>query len=172
MQAPVVPKIAEIPPPPVAPAPLIKQQKHLRKISRSQLRAYAIGMIKSKQNGLCPLCKQPISLTTKGHASAYVVDHDHGTGEIRGVLHRGCNGAEGKVANAVGRWTGLGMDYNKIIPWLRNLADYLEQDGCGIMYPDHKTDEEKADAARAKRNKAAAMKRARERMAKERKEGA
>jgi hypothetical protein len=128
-------------------------------------------MIKSKQGGLCPLCKQPISLTTKGHASAYVVDHDHYTGEIRGVLHRGCNGAEGKVANAVGRWTGLGMDYNKIIPWLRNLADYLESDGCGIMYPDHKTAKEKADAARVKRNKEAALKRARERMAKERKEG-
>lgn len=136
----------------------------IRKISRSQLRAWAIGHLKTKQGGLCPLCQQPISLQSMGNNSAYVVDHDHITGEIRGVLHRGCNGAEGKVFTAVGKWTGLGMDYDKCIPWLKNLIVYLESPGAGIIYPDHKTKEERAEAQRVKRNKEAALKRAREKM--------
>ena len=139
----------------------------MRKVSRSQLRALAMGWIKTKQNGVCPLCQKPIDLKTMGAGSAYVVDHDHITGEIRGVLHRGCNGAEGKVFNAIGRWTGLGMDYAAVIPWLENLVAYLKADGYGVIYPDHKTAEERQQAARAKANKAAATKRARERIRKE-----
>lgn len=39
----------------------------MRKISRSQLRAWAIGHIKTKQGGLCPLCGKPISLQVMGN---------------------------------------------------------------------------------------------------------
>ena len=130
------------------------------KISRSQLKAWAIGHLKMRQAGLCCICKQPIDLTVKGHNSDFVVDHDHNTGRIRGVLHRGCNGAEGKVANAVGRWAGTGMNYAKIIPWLENLVAYLKQEPTQILYPDHKTDEQKAEAAKQKARVAAARRRA------------
>lgn len=140
----------------------------MRKISRSQLRAFAIGKIKTDQGGLCLLCKKPIDLKTMGAGSSYVVDHDHITGEIRGVLHRGCNGAEGKVFNAIARWTGLGQDYEKTIEWMRNLIVYLERPGYGVIYPDHKTAAEREEAARLKRNKEAALKRAREKARKER----
>lgn len=136
----------------------------MRKISRSQLRAFAIGKIKTDQQGLCPLCKKPIDLTRMGTGSGYVVDHDHITGEIRGVLHRGCNGAEGKVFNAIARWTGLGQDYTKTIEWMKNLIQYLEAPGYGVIYPDHKTAAEREEAARLKRNKEAALKRARQRI--------
>lgn len=139
----------------------------MRKISRSQLRMFAIGKLKTDQGGLCPLCNKPIDITTKGTGSGYVVDHDHITGEIRGVLHRGCNGAEGKIFNAIARWTGLGQDYNKTIAWMKNLINYLERPGYGVIYPDHKTPAERAEAARLKRNKEAALKRARERVRKE-----
>lgn len=132
-------------------------QKTLKKIPRSNLRAMTAMFLK-QQGGLCPLCGKPIDLTI---AREGVVDHDHHTGEVRGVLHRGCNGAEGKVANSVGRWAGTGMDYAKIIPWLENLLAYLKRDGTGWMYPTHKTAEEKALAAKLKRRTVTAQKKAR-----------
>ncbi|QDH83891.1 putative endonuclease [Achromobacter phage vB_AxyP_19-32_Axy09] len=115
-----------------------------------------------KQGGVCPICQKPIDLSEKGRA---VMDHDHRNGRVRGTLCRPCNGMEGKVANAVGRWGGVGMDYNKIIPMLRRLADYLCQEPYPVLYPFHKTEEElrldrnkKAREARAKARAKAAMK--------------
>ena len=37
------------------------------------------------QNGICPICEQPLDLMMT------VVDHDHDTHLIRGLLHRACN---------------------------------------------------------------------------------
>ena len=138
----------------------------MRKISRSQLRAFAIAHTKSKQDGKCAICQKPIDFTVMGRTSDYVVDHNHDTGEIRGVLHRSCNASEGRVANAAGRWGAKSMQYSEIIPYLRSLVEYLEYhqaNPSNLLYPDHKTPEEKASAARLKRNKANAAKRARER---------
>lgn len=110
------------------------------------------------QGGVCLLCKKPIDLSILREG---VVDHDHRTGEVRGVLHRGCNGAEGKVANSVGRWAGTGMDYANIVPWLENLVAYLKRPGTGYMYPTHKTEAEKKLAARLARRKKTASTQAR-----------
>ena len=76
----------------------------LRKLPRSSLRAWAMGHLKSKQGGNCAVCGLPISLQVMGSKSDYVVDHCHESGEIRGVLHRSCNAALGKIDNAAGRW--------------------------------------------------------------------
>ena len=124
----------------------------MRKIARTQLRAWTIQQVK-RQGGLCPLCKLPIDLTIAREA---VCDHDHNTGEIRGVLHRSCNASEGRVANAAGRWGAKSMEYVAIIRWLKNLLDYLEQPGTGLMYPTHKTAEELRLAKNAKARKARA----------------
>lgn len=80
-----------------------------------------------------------------------VIDHDHETGRIRGVLSRSANAVEGKVKNAVARWGGTGEDYTKIIPYLERLLVYLKQQATPYIYPFHKTDDEK----RLDRNKAA-----------------
>ena len=49
------------------------------------------------QNQMCCLCDEIIE---DGKA---VLDHDHRTGHIRGVLHRGCNAMEGVVVINIAR---------------------------------------------------------------------
>jgi hypothetical protein len=100
-----------------------------------------------EQNGLCPLCGQHIDLRIKGEG---VLDHNHDTGECRGVLHRSCNAAEGKVSNAAGRWGAKSAAYADIIPFLENLVAYLKAPGKGMVYPMHKTADEKREATNAK----------------------
>lgn len=122
----------------------------MRKLSRSQMRTWALRKL-AEQGGVCPLCGQPIDTSIKGEL---VIDHDHDTGEIRGVLHRSCNAAEGKVANAAGRWGAKSMKYSAIVPWLERLLVYLKQPGCGLVYPTHKTEDELKAAQLEKRRKA------------------
>ena len=120
----------------------------LRQLPRSMMSSWKARHLKTVQGGLCPICQQPIDLSIPKEG---VIDHDHDTGEIRGVLHRSCNAAEGKVANAAGRWGAKSMEYSKLIPWLENMLKYLKQPGTGYMYYQHKT----ADDKREERNKRA-----------------
>ncbi|UQT03823.1 tail fiber protein [Serratia phage vB_SmaP-Kaonashi] len=132
-----------------------------RKLTRSQMNALKLKWMRAP-GAKCPLCHKPFaSMESKN----VVVDHDHQEGNIRGLLCRGCNGAEGKVANAAGRWAGLGMDYSKIVPWLEQLVAYLRTKPTEYIYPTHLTEEEKKKAAGDKR-RLAAQKKARERQAK------
>ena len=95
--------------------------------------------ILQEQNNLCALCLEPIA---EGQA---VLDHDHKTGCIRGVLHRGCNAIEGVIVNNSAR--------NLITPerlaqiFLQWQAYHLEQ--YPMLHPTHRTPEEKQ--ARAKK---------------------
>lgn len=164
---PETPPVALPSPSEAVPLPRARRDRPLARIPRSNLKGMTVKFLKD-QGGLCPLCGKPIDLRI---AREGVVDHDHNTGEVRGVLHRGCNGAEGKVANAVGRWTGLGMDYEKIVPWLENLVAYLKREGTGYMYPTHKSEEEKAAAAKLKRRTQRAQKQARIKVRSMKKEG-
>ena len=140
------------------------------KLSRSAMRSWTIGHLKTKQGGNCAVCKKPINLQVMGNKSDYVVDHCHETGVIRGVLHRSCNASLGKLDNAVGRWGCKSMKYEDIIPYLRNVLEYY--DNCqanpmNLIYPDYKTPEQQAEKVRIKRNTAAAMRRAKMKVAKE-----
>lgn len=135
-----------------------------RKLTRSQMTALKNKLMKVP-GAKCPLCLRPFS---EIEAKNVVVDHDHNSGLIRGILCRGCNGAEGKIANAAGRWAGLGMDYAKITPFLANLVKYLRSPPTDYIYPTHLSEEEKKKAAGDKRRKAAMAKaRARQQAIKE-----
>ena len=129
-----------------------------RKLTRSQLRPLGMRMLQ-EQGGVCPLCGKPIDLTIKGEM---VIDHDHSTGRVRGALHRSCNAAEGKVANAAGRWGAKSMDYDAIVPWLHRLVAYLVCEPQPYIYPTHQTEEEKRVAANAKARRTRATRKARE----------
>ncbi|QGF20962.1 DNA endonuclease [Pectobacterium phage MA13] len=131
-----------------------------KKLTRSQMNTWKLKRI--KQLGSCPLCNKPF---TAAESKNVVVDHDHYEGNIRDILCRGCNGAEGKVANAVGRWAGTGMDYSKIIPWLRRMCDYLEKEPTDFIYPTHLSEAEKVKKAGDKR-RIAAQRKAKARQAK------
>lgn len=127
------------------------------KIPRSQQRTF-LFKIHKEQGGICPLCQKPINLAEKGAA---VMDHDHETGLVRGILHRSCNAAEGKVANAAGRWGAKTMDYETgVIPYLEALVAYLKRPKHPYIYPTHLTPEEERAKANLKRRSAAAAKKA------------
>jgi hypothetical protein len=116
-----------------------------------------------EQGGQCPLCANPIDFKVPKEG---VIDHDHDSGEIRGVLCRGCNGAEGKVFNAVARWGGYGLG-NKagVHAWLERLVAYYRKPGTGLMYYMHKTPEERAQKAKLKAKTRRAMTAAARRLA-------
>ena len=92
-----------------------------------------------KQNNHCALCHQVIQ---EGEA---VLDHCHKTGQIRGVLHRGCNAFEGTITNALPRNL---ITPQRLINIMNNLVAYQRQ-LKPMLHPTHKTPEEKQ--ARAKK---------------------
>lgn len=104
-----------------------------------------------QQQHRCALCKLPL---TQFHA---VLDHDHSTGLIRGVLHRSCNALLGKVENNFKRY-----GVPSLPAFLHGAAPYLqkhESDQTGLLHPTHKTDDEKRIARNTKaRKKRAATK--------------
>lgn len=134
----------------------------MRKLPRTSMVSWRKRQLDA-QGGLCPLCKQPIDLRIVGEG---VVDHNHDTGEIRGILHRSCNAAEGKVANAIGRWGSKDTSYAAIEEFAKNLVEYWQTAATGLIYHNHKTPEEKAQADKLKARRRAAESRARKRITK------
>lgn len=133
----------------------------MRKVTRAQLRTITMKLAK-EQGGNCLLCGKPLDFSIKGtKGDSVVADHCHLSGRIRGALHRSCNGGEGRVSSAAGRWiVGSMQDPLAIAKALRALAEYLEREPSNYLYPTYKTDEEKRLAANAKARKARAVKKA------------
>jgi hypothetical protein len=67
------------------------------------------------QAGLCAICKLPEKAKNPSGAIARLsIDHDHETGEVRGLLCRGCNHI-------------LGAIEKKPEGWLRAAEEYLNE---------------------------------------------
>lgn len=63
------------------------------------------------QGGLCAICRDPArSSKTSVHGTGLVVDHDHGTGEVRGLLCSRCNAAIGLLDDNAG-WMHAAATY-------------------------------------------------------------
>lgn len=63
----------------------------------------------------------------------WVVDHDHKTGMVRGVISRVGNSLIGKIENFLkSRGGQKEQDFPKI---LRNIADYLEREQLDVLHP-------------------------------------
>lgn len=78
------------------------------RVDRDLRRRYGIGvedynrMIEA-QNGLCAVCKQPERLVRHGRPSPLMVDHNHLTGRVRGLLCARCNLGLAWLEDAPGR---------------------------------------------------------------------
>ena len=93
------------------------------------------------------MCRDPIP---KGEA---VADHDHKTGRMRGVLHRGCNSALGHIENNAPRYKLLNV--RRFAAWLRSLPAYIHTDyDHEPLHPTHRTPDEKRERRNAKARKA------------------
>src|SRR5690625_750265 len=113
----------------------------MRRLKRTEVRQFKQDLIK-QQGGVCPLCLGELPK----ELSKVALDHDHTTGECRGVLHLGCNREEGSVFNTIARWEGQGKDYSAVIPFLERLLEYLNANRNGVVYHRHKTDQEQREA--------------------------
>jgi hypothetical protein len=52
-----------------------------------------------KQNTVCPICMRQI----KFKLGKFCIDHNHETGKVRGILHKGCNTALGLMHDSTER---------------------------------------------------------------------
>jgi hypothetical protein len=125
----------------------------MRKLTRTELAAFREEQW-LKQDKRCRLSGMRIALDEA------VVDHCHKSGEVRGVLHRGVNSMLGKIENHR-RIAGMREDsvlhqmLTKAVPYLAR-ADLF----CGVLYPLHKTEDEKRLARNAKARKTRAKRKA------------
>ena len=90
-----------------------KSLRHLR--SRYGITPDAYVKLYNEQKGVCIGCGQPPKGGGRSNSNNRLfVDHNHATGNIRGLLCQGCNAA-----------LGLAKDSPEV---LRNLAAYLEKE--------------------------------------------
>jgi hypothetical protein len=116
----------------------------LYKLKYSEVVEVRLRLLK-QQGDRCALCKLPCA------EPEAVLDHDHKTGLVRAVLHRGCNSMLGKVENNHSRY-GI----KNLSAFLNGCAGYLQRHATAstnFIYPTHKTDEEKRLARNAKARK-------------------
>ena len=113
-----------------------------RRLKPSEVADYRKQLL-AIQNQMCMLCNEIIE---DGKA---VLDHDHKTGHIRGVLHRGCNAMEGVVVNNMARNL---MTWARLEQLFERMRWYQEQQQP-VLHPTHRTAEERKVRAK-KRAKA------------------
>lgn len=97
------------------------------RLKYTQIAEYRSNQLQQQQN-LCALCGEYI-------LDDAVLDHDHDTGEIRSVLHRGCNALLGKIENNMVRNR---VNIQRLAKIADNLIGYLTADGTDLLHPTHK----------------------------------
>ena len=86
-----------------------RESKYIKRYGISTLEYIEIFI---KQNGVCAICGNPETKTLLGIITNLSVDHDHITGDVRGLLCYRCNTGIGKL-----------RDNSDL---LRKAADYLD----------------------------------------------
>lgn len=82
------------------------------------------------QDYRCRLCDDVV------YPAEAVLDHDHRSGLLRGVLHRGCNSLLGKIENNMPRSR---VDLDRLAKISKNLITYLTADPVtDLLHPTFK----------------------------------
>lgn len=97
-----------------------------------------------QQDHCCALCGDPIE---QGKA---VLDHDHRSGIIRRVLHRGCNSMLGKIENNMARSE---IDLLRLMKFADKIADYISNTTTQWIHPTYLSPEERKMRAYKKKKK-------------------
>lgn len=92
-----------------------KERKRVNsRLSKYKLSHNQYQEIKEKQNHICPIClKEPGPRKRNSSIDLFVIDHDHETGKVRGLLCSTCN-------------TALGL-FKDNITIIRNAVNYLDR---------------------------------------------
>lgn len=128
----------------------------LTKFKRTELPAVRKELM-HRQNGVCPICGKDL---TRVAVKNLVVDHDHKTGVVRAVMHRGCNGLEGKVLRLLTTWGKASslVEAKETLCRLIGFWDRHRTPQTDWIYYNHKTQAEKKTAYNKKRRKLYAKK--------------
>ena len=84
---------------------------HLKRVFGISLEAY--NVLSDSQNNLCAICKKTETRTLGHKVTSLVVDHNHETGKVRGLLCMFCN-------------TSLGF-MKEDIKILNNMINYIKK---------------------------------------------
>lgn len=109
----------------------------MKRLTATQVRLIRVRLA-AEQGNRCALCGGQFGLKAPLDP---VLDHDHKTGAVRGVLHRGCNSLLGKVENNAPRY-----GVRDVLAFCGGLANYLRKhmtNITGYLHPTHKTEDEK-----------------------------
>lgn len=63
-----------------------------------------------EQNGMCAICKKPETVFSWGKIKALAIDHNHITGQLRGLLCNNCNRAIGLMKDDIDNVKAM-LDY-------------------------------------------------------------
>lgn len=124
----------------------------MSKFSEMRLKASEIKEVRRRlweeQGKRCAITGMPLPW------EAAVLDHNHSTGAVRGVVHRGANSLLGKLENNAARYgvRDIGVFTNGVAAYLRKHMVNI----TGLLHPTHKSPDEKRDL----RNKRARASRA------------
>lgn len=65
---------------------------------------------------------------------------------------------------AIARWGKTGYNYDRIIAFMQKAIEYYKKDPYPVIYPDHKTEEEKLKIKKQKAARAEALRKARKKL--------
>ena len=114
------------------------------RLKRNDLPALRSELHKA-QGRSCALCGHKIRVAD------VVLDHDHKSGHVRGVLHRDCNVLLGKIENYVTRHGRRIADEGRLADALSGIMAYREDNYSDMpLHPTHLTADDK-EARRLRR---------------------
>lgn len=102
------------------------------RLTKKELKQYREKQLR-KQKFVCPLCGTKITYEEA------TLDHDHGTGKVRKVLHRSCNQSEGRILS----WCNRSRGSDPLL-FVTNLSRYWRSNYDRNPYhPNHLTPKQK-----------------------------